>query len=366
MASEVLASTLSGMPIPLESLYASNPGVVSRSISFENPTGERGRGGRASSPLGVGRKGDPARVIEAGQTVVLAEIAGSGTIRHLWATLPASPIALRGMRIRFFWDGADFPSIDLPLGEFFGFAHGATPAFQSALTSVGRRYGMNSFMPMPFRSGARIELLNETPKPTPFFYQVDYTSGDEHPADVGRLHGWFSRQNPTTAGVDFELLPKRVGAGRFLGTVIGVRPFEEKWWGEGEIKFFMDGDDDAESAFATIVGTGSEDYVGLSWGIEETAFLYQGANRVDRDHATDSGRISMYRWHVPDPIYWREEMRVTIQQIGHHGGSKTLEEYKHNLYERVDDWSTATYWYAPDLAPLAPSVPYEERVADLV
>jgi hypothetical protein len=345
----------------LDELYQSNPGIVSRAVSFENPTGEPGQGGHAASPLGVGRKGSPARVIAAGETVILADLMGPGTMRHIWATLPPSAVALRGVIIRIFWEGQRFPSVELPLGEFFGFAHGATPPFQTALSSVGKQYGMNSFIPMPFLSRARVELVNETPKPITFFYQIDYTLGDAHAKDVGLLHAWFHRENPTTQRADFELLPMRSGRGRFLGAVIGVRPLDTPWWGEGEIKFFLDGDGE----FATIVGTGSEDYVGLSWGIEQTPYLYQGANRVDQENATDSGRVSMYRWHVADPIYWNESLRVTMQQIGHRGGSQSIEEYMGNLYEREDDWSTATFWYSPDLAPLRAGADYALRVVDL-
>ncbi len=344
----------------LDHLYRPNSGLRSRSISFENPHGAKGAGGRASSPLGQGRKGDPARVVAPGECICLADIAGPGTIRHIWLTTQASRHALRGTMLRAFWENSGFASLEVPLGEFFGFAHGATPAFQTALTSVGERYGMNNFMPMPFVEHARLELHNETAKPMTVFYQVDYTEGDKHPADVGRLHGVFLRDNPTAAGVDFELLPKRTGPGRFLGTVIGIRPLQDAWWGEGEVKFLLDGDDD----FATIVGTGSEDYVGLSWGIQQTPYLYMGANRVDGD-GLDDGAVSMYRWHVPDPIYWQEDARVTIQQIGHAGQPASLDEYKGNLFEREDDWSAATYWYADRLTPLPTPLSVTRRVNDL-
>jgi hypothetical protein len=162
---------------------------------------------------------------------------------------------------------------------------------------------MNSFVPMPFQRQARIELVNESLRPMTLFYQVDYTIGDEHGAILPKLHGWFNRQNPTVAGQDFVLLHERVGTGRFLGSVIGIQPLGSAWWGEGEVKFYMD--DDGE--FATIVGTGSEDYVGLSWGIQQAPFLYLGANRVDNEEGTESGPVSMYRWHVQDPIFWQEK-----------------------------------------------------------
>lgn len=343
-----------------KSLYQPNTGLRSRSISFENPTGAKGAGGRAASPLGQGRKGDPARVVAPGECVCLADIAGPGTIRHIWMTTAASRRIMRGAVLRAYWENSAFASLAVPLGEFFGFAHGSTAAFQSAMTSVGQRYGMNNFMPMPFTDRARLELHNESDKPMTLFYQVDYTEGDKHPNDVGRLHGLFLRQNPTTAGQDFELLPKRTGAGRFLGAVIGIRPLGEAWWGEGEVKFFLDGDNE----FATIVGTGSEDYVGLSWGIQQTPYLYMGANRVDGD-GLDDGPVSMYRWHIPDPLYWQEDIRITMQQIGHAGQPASLEAYKANLFEREDDWSAASYWYAAVLSPLPEPLPPAARLSDL-
>ncbi len=342
-------------------LFQLQPNTRSRSICFENPTGAPGNGGRAASPLGVGRKGDPARVVEAGATVTLADIEGTGIIRHIWLTTPASRRALRGAVIRMYWEGATFPSLELPLGDFFGFAHGATASFQTAVHAVGERYGMNSYLPMPFNRHARIELANETPKPMTVFYQVDYTEEDELPAHSGNLHGCFQRQNPTTPGVDFEFLPQRQGAGRFLGVVFGIRPLVPDWWGEGEVKFYMDGDDE----FATIVGTGSEDYVGLSYGIQQTAFAQLGASRVDPDQDGIPGAVSMYRWHLTDPIVWHERLRATIQQIGHAGQPVDLDAYKGNLFERADDWSAASFWYAEELAPLPACPALDERVRDL-
>ncbi len=342
-------------------LFQLNPAMRSRSISFENPTGAPGMGGGAASPLGIGRKGDPARVIEPGDTVCLADITGPGIIRHIWLTTPPGRRALRGAMIRMYWEGSAFPSLELPLGDFFGFAHGATTSFQTAIHAVGERYGMNCYLPMPFSRHARVELANETDKPMTVFYQIDYTEEDCLPEESGYLHGCFQRQNPTTLGTDFEFLPYRAGAGRFLGVVFGIRPLAPEWWGEGEVKFYMDGD----AEFATIVGTGAEDYVGLSYGIQQTAFAQLGASRVDPDHDGVPGAVSMYRWHLADPIVWQESIRATIQQIGHAGQPVDLDAYKANLFERADDWSAASFWYAEDLAPLPRGPSFDERVSDL-
>lgn len=345
-------------------LYDLDTGLETRSICFENATGERGGGGRAASPLGVGRKGDPARVLSPGEEVVLADIAGPGCIRHIWLTGPMSPKALRALVVRAWWDGQEHASIECPLGDLFGFAHGRTPAFESAAHSVGPRYGLNLWLPMPFASRARITLTNEHNRPATVFYQIDLTLGDRHPVDLGRLHVLFRRANPTTPGQDFELLPRREGRGRYLGAVIGVRPLSDGWWGEGEAKIFLDGDTD----FPTVCGTGSEDYVGLSFGIQPSAFRYHGANWREADDDTHTGRVSMYRWHMPDPVVWKTDIRVTIQQIGLGEGVMPdgMEAYKARLVDRPDDWSTATFWYEPiPSAPLPPMPDVAARTADL-
>jgi hypothetical protein len=207
---------------------------------------------------------------------------------------------------------------------------------------------------MPFRERARIELSNEGDRDITLFYQVDYTVGDRHPEELGRLHVCFRRENPTTLKKDFELLPHRNGKGRYLGTVLGIRSFDPNWWGEGEIKIYMDGD----TEFPTICGTGSEDYVCLSYGMQETPYLYHGCswNR--------NGFISMYRWHLPDPIYWERECRITIQQIGY--DHTRIDSTGTALYERQDDWSSATFWYEPVPGePLPPMPGLAQRVADL-
>lgn len=324
-------------------VYDINPRLVTRSVSFENPHGAPGAGGRASSPLGEGRKGSAVRHVHDGESVMLADIQGNGTLRHVWLTTHNKPHLLRGSSIRIFWDDQADASVDVPLGEFFGFAHGKSRAFETCLHSVGSTRGMNCWIPMPFRRRARVEFHNRSGARLPLFYQIDYTLGDDHPPDVGRLHAAFRRENPTTPTRDLEILSERHGAIRYLGAVIGVRPLDPLWWGEGEMKGYLDGDDE----FASIVGTGSEDYVGQAFGIQDEAFRYHGCNYREKDHDADTGRVSIYRWHVPDPIVCRERMRIAIQQIGHRptGHAHTIDDYKAELYERADDWSVAAFWY---------------------
>jgi hypothetical protein len=207
---------------------------------------------------------------------------------------------------------------------------------------------------MPFDEKARLTLTNEDEQAIVVFYQIDYTIGDEHPDGFGRLHVCFRRENPTTLKQDFEILPKRTGSGRFVGCVLGIRTLEKNWWGEGEIKIYMDGDAD----FPTICGTGSEDYVCLSYGMQETPFQYHGCS-LNQD-----GYVSMYRWHLPDPIFWQNECRITIQQIG--WSREIKEKTGHALYERQDDWCAATFWYEPIPSSQLPPLPeLNARISDI-
>jgi hypothetical protein len=339
-----------------EKLYDLGGSLISRSISFENPTGEPGKGGMTASKLGTGRKGFPAKSIVPGETVVLCDIAGPGTVRHIWMTgsFNNNPAALRSLVVRGYWEGQENPSIECPLGDFMGSAHGKVNAYQSAVHSTGINSAFNIWLPMPFRDRGRLTLTNEGDQDITVFYQVDYTLGDDHPEELGRLHACFRRENPTTLTEDFELLPKRKGCGRYLGTVLGIRSSDENWWGEGEIKIYMDGD----TEFPTICGTGSEDYVCLSYGMQQTPYLYHGCSW------NQNGFVSMYRWHLPDPIYWEKECRITIQQIGY--DYARTESTGTALYERADDWSAATFWYEPvPSAPLPGFPTLESRVADL-
>jgi len=355
-----------------EELFNLNTGIRSRSISFENPSGEKGQGGKSSNHLGIGRKGFPKKQIAPNEKVILCDIEGPGTIRHIWMTgdWKNKHQLLRTTIIRAYWDGQEYPSIECPLGDFMGLAHGKVTSYQSSVHSVGENAALNIWLPMPFLKQARITVTNESNISFTLFYQIDYTINDKHKEDIGRLHVCFRRENPTVLKKDFEILPKRTGKGRFIGAVIGIRTLYTDWWGEGEIKFYMDGDTD----FPTICGTGSEDYVGLSFGIQKTTFLYHGCNLIHnsdsvfqvKDYFTKELKdmshqfISIYRWHLPDPVYWEKDCRVTIQQIG------WSQNIKDHLFERQDDWSSATFWYEPVPSEPLPEMPSaEKRIMDL-
>jgi hypothetical protein len=188
------------------------------------------------------------------------------------------------------------------------------------------------------------------------YYSVDYTAGDQVDDSMGRFHACFRRENPTQMTRDFTILPQRHGKGRFLGCVVGVRTLSPQWWGEGEFKVYLDGDQE----WPTIIGTGTEDYLGSAWGVGEHFALYSGCPYV----ATFSNwqRFnSFYRFHIPDPIYFNQDIRIEMQQIG--AGARP--DGTGGLYERADDWSAASFWYQTLGEPL-PQIPsFKERIANL-
>jgi hypothetical protein len=293
-------------------------GIESRSISFENPTGGRGRGGMAAA----GRKGAPSRIVGSAETVLLADVEGPGCVRHIWMTFPPdAPERLRALWIEVFYDDLTLPSISVPCLDFFGLAHGRAVAYSSALTAVQEARGFNAYYPMPFSRRIRIQLTNSGPRPIALFHQIDYTLGARG-ANAGYLHASFRRENPTTKRRDFVIADGFEGPGRFLGCVVGVRVFKDgmHWYGEGEFKAYIDGD----AEYPTICGTGLEDYVGTAWGMGAHTTNYAGVPlnlRAPKEHrnAGDTGLpdfVSFYRWHLADPIVFRSAFRATLQQIG--------------------------------------------------
>jgi hypothetical protein len=322
-----------------------------RSISAENPNGEKGTGGKESSNLGVGRKGRPCISLKKGETTILAQIQGSGVIQHMWFTLPdktdKSPFVLRNLIFKVYWDNEDTPSVEVPLGDFFcnGFAKRET--INSMPISVNPTGGLNCYFPMPFRKAAKVCIENQHPEEIGgFFYQISYALVDELPENVGYFHAQWNRTEYVKKGEDHVILDTVKGSGQYVGTYIALASLERRWWGEGELKFYLDGDKD----WPTICGTGTEDYVGGAWCFADmetnlpasynTPFLgYKyiiESNKIDPWYGHNVGCHSMYRWHIMDPIRFESELKVTIQDIGHNG----LE-----LFERSDDISTVAYWY---------------------
>jgi hypothetical protein len=348
-----------------------DPSFDSRAVTFENPTGGRGAGGTAHG----GRKGKPNMRLRAGESVVLADIEGPGTIRHIWMTIPpAPPEIMRSLWIEVFYDGLDEPSVSVPFVDFFGLPHGRPVEHHSALTAVQEGRGFNSYVPMPFGQHVRIVATNGGPRSIILYYQVDYTLS---PLDdrAGYLHVGFRRENPTVQKRDFVIVDGLEGPGRFLGCAIGVRVIDAgDWYGEGEVKVYRDGDDE----LPTICGTGLEDYVGSAWGMGAHSAPYGGAPLVIGERGPDQPEfVTFYRWHVLDPIMFATDLRVTIQQIGAKffplGGEGALAEYERThpvagegwiyddkqrflawgIAERVDDYCAVSYVYCqrPQVVP---------------
>jgi Protein of unknown function (DUF2961) len=278
-----------------------------RWVSFENPTGAKGQAAKENR----GAKGHAFDSLKAGATKTLLNVQGAGSIRRMWITFAdRSPLMLRSLRLEMFWDNAGEPAVSAPLGDFFGAILGRQVTFENDLFSSPEGRSFNCIIPMPFRKGAKITLTNESGRDIPaVFYQIDYVQNAK-PDDALYFHAWFNRVRWANLGEDFEFLPRVRGEGRFLGVHFGViaNPQYTGWWGEGEVKMYVDGD----TALPTLSGTGTEDYIGTGWGQGAFQNRYQGCLFSDNQR----GQYASYRYHVPDPVYFHKDLRVTIQVMG--------------------------------------------------
>ncbi len=379
------------MTPPLPYLFSK---LESRAVSQENPTGGRGLGGKGRGN-GGGRKGAPAlRYLQPGSVHELCNIEGPGQVRHLWFARPSDrPEFLRSYVIRIYWDDSPHPSVEAPLGDFFGVAHGRTAHFMTPWVGMPEGRGFHCYFPMPFSRRCRITFENATPEVLgTLFYQVDYTLGDEVTGEMGRFHAHFRRQNPCPVSRDYVLLDTQGSPGVFVGALVGVNVRGPNWWGEGEMKFYLDGDTD----WPTICGTGAEDYLCSGWGMWRHEAIYTGVNYITRDPATTWEQfVSFYRFHVLDPIYFQSALRVELQQLGApgadflgeqgvkkegdtHDTAALREAYaKHGwvgphvhpgnsdwLFDRSDDYCSVAYWYQNvSGTPLPPLPSRAERIA---
>jgi len=332
--------------------------ALTRSISAENFSGEKGKGGMATSgagqsaarELGQGWKISPCITVPAKSTATLAEIQGPGAIQHIWIT--TVPSAWRRMVLRMYWDGEPTPSVETPLGDFFCMGWGERANIVSLPVAVNPAGGMNSYWEMPFRKSARITIENLSPDNVEgFFYQITYTLTTV-PEDLGYFHAQWRRNNPLPYMQDHVILDGVKGFGHYIGTYMAWGVNNNGWWGEGEIKFFMDGDDQ----FPTICGTGTEDYFCGAWGFEFPAGQYgvfctpySGMPQVikpDGLYRTQQ-RFGLYRWHIMDPIRFQKDLKVTIQALGwrSHGRYLPLQ----------DDIASTAFWYQTE-----PHAPYPQ------
>jgi hypothetical protein len=345
--------------------------LQSRAVSQENPTGAKGMNGHYQGN-GDGHKNQPAfRDVAAGETKTLCDIKGSGMIRHLWITLSdRSPEALRNTILRIYWDNSPYPSVEAPIGDFFGEAHGRRSPFMTPYMGMPQGNSFVSYFQMPFSKRALITVENDIGKVQPWlFYQVDYTLGDKVTDQWGRFHAQFRRATPAK-GEEFTLLDTHGSPGIFVGAVVGINPKGPGWWGEGEMKFFIDGDEKTP----TICGTGTEDYINDGWGMNPHQAIYTGVNYMKTDPQTGWERfVSFYRLHTLDPIIFQKELRVTLGDLG---AGKVSDEDKRKygwehphinplnnwLYDRTDDFSSVVYWYQKvSDKPMMPPLPNREE-----
>jgi len=290
-------------------LFRYQAGQETRWVSPENPTGAKGAGAKENK----GAKGHAFETIPVGRSHTLADIKGAGTIDRMWITIEdRSPDALRGLRFEIFWDGAATPAVSAPLGDFF--LHGASEMIPMETELLASPEGRSfvSYIPMPFRKGARIVVTNESAKQVNLiFFDINYRALRSQPKDALYFHAWWSRDRATKLGRDFRLLPRLQGRGRFLGTSVTVLTnpvYGKTWWGEGEVKIALDGDKENPS----LVGTGTEDYIGTAWGQGAYINRFQGAPIADEPQ----GRWTFYRFHVPDPVWFAKDIEVSMQQLG--------------------------------------------------
>ncbi|HYB91302.1 MAG TPA: glycoside hydrolase family 172 protein [Candidatus Binataceae bacterium] len=336
----------------------------SRSISAENPSGEKGKGAMATPDpavgparnLGRGWKVSPYITIAPGEVRVLADISGSGAIQQIWMT-PTG--AWRSLILRIYWDDSANPSVECPVGDFFACGWNRYAQISSLAVCVNPGSALNCYWEMPFRKRARITMTNTGESPVVLFYQINYTLTDV-PDDVAFFHAQFRRVNPLPYKEVYTILDGVRGQGQYAGTYLAWGVHNTGWWGEGEIKFYIDGDGE----FPTICGTGTEDYFCGSYnfdvgreqgGYREFTTPYTGLAQVIRPDGLYQSqmRFGMYRWHIPDPVRFKSDLRVTIQALGWRGDPRRGAEF----LPLQDDIASVAYWYQTQPAAAFPPLP---------
>jgi len=331
-----------------------------RSISPENFTGEKGKAGmstdgpamHAARDLGQGWKVSPYIRIEPGEERLLAEIDGPGAIQHIWMTPTGH---WRFSILRFYWDGEETPSVECPVGDFFACGWQKYAQVSSLPVCVNPGSAFNCYWEMPFRKSCRITMTNIAEEQMVLYYQIDYTL-TEVPDDCAYFHAQFRRTNPLPYKDVYTIVDGIKGRGHYVGTYMAWGVNNTGWWGEGEIKFYMDGDTD----FPTICGTGAEDYFCGSYnfdvgkengGYREFTTPYSGLPQVIRPDGLyqSQQRFGLYRWHIMDPIRFESDLRVTIQALGWRSGGRYL--------PLQDDIASVAFWYQAEPHGAFPALP---------
>ena len=341
--------------------------AVTRSISPENFTGEKGKAGmsvdgpalNAARELGQGWKVSPYVRIKPKETLVMADVKGEGAIQQIWCTPSGT---WRYAVIRFYWDDETEPSIECPLGDFFACGWGRYAQISSLAVCVNPGSAFNCYWEMPFRKGFKVTLENLADENFTIYYQINYTLTDI-PDDAAYFHSQFRRTNPLPYKDVFTIVDGIKGWGHYVGTYMAWGVNNNGWWGEGEIKFFMDGDD----KFPTIAGTGTEDYFCGSYDFDtkrpdgtvqytEHTTPYSGLAQVIRGdgHYDVQQRFGLYRWHIMDPIRFEKDLRVTIQALGWRSGSRYL--------PLQDDIASVAFWYQTEPHVKFPKLPNRDAL----
>lgn len=322
-------------------------GGKTRSISPENKDGSRGMGGMATEgtgkscarDLGQGWKVSPSEVIPANSVLTLANIEDQGVIQHIWLTCPSEDY--RTLILRFYWDNEENPSVEVPLGDFFCMGWCKRDNLSSFAVCVNPSGGMNCYWQMPFRGACKITIENINDSDSIIYYQVTY-SLTEVADNAPYFHAYWNRSNPLEERKNHIIVDKIKGIGHYVGTYLAWGSNSSGWWGEGEIKFFMDHDRE----YPTICGTGTEDYIGGAWNFEfpqgeycRFSTPYSGLHQIIKPDGlyASQQRFGMYRWHITDPICFEEDLHVEIQALGWRSGGRYLPLH--------DDIASVAYWY---------------------
>ena len=354
----------SGLEMNMGNLYRTSD-AKTRSISPENFTGAKGKGGMANPAdknklnvataadaardLGQGWKINPSVDIKPGQTFTLADMEGPGAIQHIWMTPTGN---WRFSILRIYWDDEQEPSVECPVGDFFGQGWNTYAQLTSLPVCVNPGSAFNCYWPMPFRKKCRITMENINDKDEmSLYYQIDYTL-TEVPSDAAYFHAQFRRANPVDSSI-CTIVDGIKGKGQFVGLYLAWGVNNNGWWGEGEIKFYLDGD----SKFPTICGTGTEDYFCGSYNFDregkykEFCTPYTGLHQVIRPSGDYKVmmRFGLYRWHIMDPIRFEKDLKVTIQDLGWHHGGRYLPQHS--------DIASTCFWYQNDPHATFPKLP---------
>ncbi|HWR17739.1 MAG TPA: glycoside hydrolase family 172 protein [Terriglobales bacterium] len=335
------------------------------SISPENPTGEKGKGGMATEGTnasfgrhlgGQGWKVSPSIIIESGRTATLATIDGSGMVNHIWLT----PIGNWRLAIlRMYWDDENEPSVEVPVGDFFAMGLLKPARIASLPICVNPNSGFNAYWPMPFRRKAKITMQNLDEGPMQLYFQIDY-SMSQVSEDAAYFHAQFRRVNPLPYKEVYTILDGVKGKGQYVGTYMTWGVHNNGWWGEGEVKFYLDGDKD----FPTINGTGTEDYFGGSIDFEnekgryeEFTSPYSGLVQVIQPDGIyrSQQKFGLYRWHITDQIRFESDLRVTIQALG-------IAPRGTKFIALQDDISSVAFWYQAEPHVPFPKLPGRESL----